>query len=215
MIAGLLLTLVKSLPVVIVGLAIFPREFSCASCSHGADGCDRRTRAIVGRRLYVTFYYLGGSVGATLTDFFWRWKSCSAACFVRWSFAGELVAGADQQPSTRPAGFGGDRSVAIESQNPDFWPGIISWLARHPPMVFAIQRCVTVGFHPMRQVGRRLHPIVWPVHINRCICGHPKTNRCRSVFDVSGTTAGYRADMCLRSCRPTIRKEWLVAGSNS
>ena len=22
----------------------------------------------------MTFYYLGGSVGATLTDWFWRWK---------------------------------------------------------------------------------------------------------------------------------------------
>ena len=40
-----------------------------------------QTGAIAGRArssaagLYVTFYYLGGSVGATLTDFFWRWKS--------------------------------------------------------------------------------------------------------------------------------------------
>jgi len=24
--------------------------------------------------LYVTFYYLGGSAGATLTAWFWRWK---------------------------------------------------------------------------------------------------------------------------------------------
>jgi hypothetical protein len=24
--------------------------------------------------LYVAFYYLGGSMGATLTDVFWRWQ---------------------------------------------------------------------------------------------------------------------------------------------
>ena len=75
MVAGLLLTLVKSLPVVIAGLAIFSSGVFVAQAA-----ATVQTGAIAGRArssaagLYVAFYYLGGSVGATLTDVFWRWK---------------------------------------------------------------------------------------------------------------------------------------------
>ncbi len=75
MIAGLLLTLIKSLPIVIIGLAIFSSGVFVAQAA-----ATVQTGAIAGRArssaagLYVTFYYLGGSVGATLTDWFWRWK---------------------------------------------------------------------------------------------------------------------------------------------
>lgn len=75
MIAGLLFTLVKSLPVVIVGLAIFSSGAFVAQAA-----ATVQTGAIAGRArssaagLYVSFYYLGGSVGATLTGLFWRWK---------------------------------------------------------------------------------------------------------------------------------------------
>jgi MFS transporter, YNFM family, putative membrane transport protein len=74
-IAGLFLTLVKSLPVVIVGLAIFSSGVFVAQAA-----ATVQTGAIAGRArssaagLYVAFYYLGGSVGATLTDVFWRWQ---------------------------------------------------------------------------------------------------------------------------------------------
>jgi predicted MFS family arabinose efflux permease len=75
MIAGLLLTLVKSLPIVIVGLAIFSSGVFIAQAAGTVQ-----TGAIAGRArssaagLYVTFYYLGGSAGATLTGLFWRWQ---------------------------------------------------------------------------------------------------------------------------------------------
>jgi YNFM family putative membrane transporter len=75
MIAGLLLTLVKSLPVVIVGLAVFSSGVFVAQAA-----ATVQTGAIAGRArssaagLYVAFYYLGGSAGATMTDLFWRWK---------------------------------------------------------------------------------------------------------------------------------------------
>jgi predicted MFS family arabinose efflux permease len=75
MIAGILLTLVQSLPVVIAGLAIFSSGVFVAQAA-----ATVQTGAIAGRSrssaagLYVTFYYLGGSIGATLTDWFWRWK---------------------------------------------------------------------------------------------------------------------------------------------
>jgi len=75
MLAGLLLTLVKSLPLIIAGLAIFSSGVFVAQAA-----ATVQTGAIAGRArssaagLYVTFYYLGGSVGATLTDWFWHWK---------------------------------------------------------------------------------------------------------------------------------------------
>ncbi|MGA2354577.1 MAG: MFS transporter [Terriglobales bacterium] len=74
MIAGLLFTLVRSLPVVIIGLAIFS-----SGVFVGQAAATVQTGAIAGRArssaagLYVAFYYLGGSVGATLTGLFWRW----------------------------------------------------------------------------------------------------------------------------------------------
>jgi MFS transporter, YNFM family, putative membrane transport protein len=75
MIAGLLLTLVQSLPVVIVGLAVFSSGVFIAQAA-----ATVQTGAIAGRArssaagIYVAFYYLGGSVGATLIDVFWRWE---------------------------------------------------------------------------------------------------------------------------------------------
>jgi YNFM family putative membrane transporter len=75
MIGGLVLTLVRFLPVVIVGLAIFSSGMFVAQAAASVQ-----TGAIAGRArssaagLYVTFYYLGGSLGATLTDCFWNWR---------------------------------------------------------------------------------------------------------------------------------------------
>jgi MFS transporter, YNFM family, putative membrane transport protein len=86
MITGLLLTLVRSLPVVIVGLAIFSSGVFVAQAA-----ATVQTGAIAGRArssaagLYVAFYYLGGSAGATLTDVFWRWE--------RWPGCIALLAG--------------------------------------------------------------------------------------------------------------------------
>jgi MFS transporter, YNFM family, putative membrane transport protein len=75
MIAGLLFTLMRSLPVVIFGLAIFS-----SGVFVGQAAATVQTGAIAGRArssaagLYVAFYYLGGSIGATLTGLFWRWE---------------------------------------------------------------------------------------------------------------------------------------------
>ena len=75
MISGLLFTLFRSLPLVIVGLALFSSGVFVAQAA-----ATVQTGAIAGRArssaagLYVTFYYLGGSVGATLTGWFWHWR---------------------------------------------------------------------------------------------------------------------------------------------
>lgn len=75
MIAGLLFTLVQSLVVVILGLAIF-----CTGVFTAQAAATVQTGAIAGRArssaagLYVTAYYLGGGLGATATNWFWRWQ---------------------------------------------------------------------------------------------------------------------------------------------
>ena len=75
MIAGLLLTLVHSLSIVVIGLAIFSSGVfiaqAAATVQTGAIAARARSSAA---GLYVTFYYLGGSLGATLTDWFWHWR---------------------------------------------------------------------------------------------------------------------------------------------
>jgi MFS transporter, YNFM family, putative membrane transport protein len=98
MTAGLILTLVKSLPVIIAGLAVFSAGVFVAQ-----SAATVQTGAIAGRArssaagLYVTFYYLGGSLGATLTGWIWRWRawhgcvallgaaSLVSLCFARYS----------------------------------------------------------------------------------------------------------------------------------
>lgn len=75
MITGLLLTLGRSLTLVITGLAIFSSGVFVAQAAASVQ-----TGTIAGRArssaagLYVTFYYLGGSIGAVVTDFFWQWR---------------------------------------------------------------------------------------------------------------------------------------------
>ena len=82
MTAGLLLTLTKSVPVVVTGLALFSSGAFVAQAAASVQ-----TGTIAGRArssaagLYVTFYYLGGTVASVVTDFFWqwhRWPGCVA-----------------------------------------------------------------------------------------------------------------------------------------
>jgi len=81
-VTGLLLTLLRSLPAVIAGLAVFSSGVFIAQAAATVN-----TGAIAGRArssaagLYVTFYYLGGSLGATVTGWFWewaQWRGCVA-----------------------------------------------------------------------------------------------------------------------------------------
>jgi MFS transporter, YNFM family, putative membrane transport protein len=79
-IAGLMLTLAHSLPLVITGLALFS---SGVFVSQSAGTVQ--TGRVAGRArssaagLYVTFYYIGGSLGATVPAWFWLkggWSAC-------------------------------------------------------------------------------------------------------------------------------------------
>ncbi len=75
MCTGLALTLSSSLVLVITGLAIFSSGVfvaqSAATVQTGVIAGKARSSAA---GLYVTFYYLGGSLGATLTGWCWQWR---------------------------------------------------------------------------------------------------------------------------------------------
>lgn len=78
--SGLLLTLVHWLPAVIAGLAVFSSGiFVSQSSATVLTGqvADRARSSAAG--LYVTFYYIGGSVGTALPAWFWvngGWPAC-------------------------------------------------------------------------------------------------------------------------------------------
>ena len=80
--AGICLTLIRSLPVVMLGLAlcctgVFVAQ-SAASSYIGAAASESRAAAV---GLYVMFYYSGGSVGATMAGPLWSrggWPACVA-----------------------------------------------------------------------------------------------------------------------------------------
>ena len=87
---GLVLTLAPWLSIVIAGLAIFSSGVfvsqSAGTVQTGAVAQRARSSAA---GLYVTFYYLGGSLGATVPSWFWHksgWPGCvallAAVCFL-------------------------------------------------------------------------------------------------------------------------------------
>src|ERR1039458_482947 len=81
-ILGIALTLVQSLPVVILGLALCSTGVwvghSSASSYIGIVAKESRAAAV---GLYVMFYYMGGSAGSALSGIFWNrggWPACVA-----------------------------------------------------------------------------------------------------------------------------------------
>lgn len=104
---GLLLTLVHSLPVIIVGLALA----SSGVFIYQAVGTVQ-TGVVAGKArssaagLYVTFYYIGGSLGATITGWTWvagGWPPC---VFLMMGVAGMALVMA----------FASSRKTAVASQ---------------------------------------------------------------------------------------------------
>ncbi len=81
-ILGISLTLVQSLPAVILGLALCSTGVwvghSSASSYIGIAAAESRAAAV---GLYVMFYYVGGSAGSALSGVFWNrggWPACVA-----------------------------------------------------------------------------------------------------------------------------------------
>jgi len=80
--AGMLLTLIHFIPVIIAGLALEASGvFACqsASSSHVGSAAGHARSSAAG--LYVSFYYLGGSTGSILPGILWErtgWFGCVA-----------------------------------------------------------------------------------------------------------------------------------------
>ncbi len=78
--AGLLLTLLHSLPVIVTGLALASSGvfiFQAVGTVQTGIAADRARSSAAG--LYVTFYYVGGGLGATVTGWAWvagGWPAC-------------------------------------------------------------------------------------------------------------------------------------------
>ena len=81
-VTGALLTLVRSLPVIIAGLSIFATGVFIAQASttsHVGANAERDRGLALG--LYSTFYYLGGSAGGAVPALAWSrggWSACVA-----------------------------------------------------------------------------------------------------------------------------------------
>jgi predicted MFS family arabinose efflux permease len=78
---GLLITLARPLPLIIVGLAVFSTGifiFQAVGTVQTGIVAGRARSSAAG--LYVTFYYIGGSLGAIVTGWTWiagGWKGCA------------------------------------------------------------------------------------------------------------------------------------------
>jgi predicted MFS family arabinose efflux permease len=78
--AGLLLTLAQPLPIIIAGLALFSSGvfiFQAVGTVQTGVVAGRARSSAAG--LYVTFYYIGGSLGAIVTGWAWAagaWHGC-------------------------------------------------------------------------------------------------------------------------------------------
>jgi predicted MFS family arabinose efflux permease len=77
---GMVLTMVRSVPVIIVGLTLEASGvFICQSASSSHVGWAAREGRSSAAGIYVSFYYLGGCLGSIIPGFFWKqagWPSC-------------------------------------------------------------------------------------------------------------------------------------------
>ncbi len=87
---GVLLTLVPSLVAVIAGLALCcSGVFVAQAAANSYIGLATNSGKALAVGLYVTFYYVGGSVGAALPAYLWRlggWPACVALIVVVQAF---------------------------------------------------------------------------------------------------------------------------------
>ena len=106
-IAGLAVTLAPSLPAIVLGLAI------CAGCGFVCQAVATGFVAIRAREgrssavgLYVTFYYVGGSIGGVLPGLAWRvaeWPGCVALVIAMLLLMALIVALAWREDAIRGA----------------------------------------------------------------------------------------------------------------
>ena len=81
-IGGILLTLLPSIPVIMIGLALCcSAVFVAQACSNSYIGTVASEARAAAVGLYVLFYYIGGSAGSAVPGYFWNaggWPACVA-----------------------------------------------------------------------------------------------------------------------------------------
>lgn len=80
--AGMLLTLIRSVPVIVVGLTLGATGvFICQAAASSNVGKAARSARSSAAGIYVSLYYFGGCMGSILPGFFWKqagWPGCVA-----------------------------------------------------------------------------------------------------------------------------------------
>ena len=83
---GMGLTLIRSVPVIITGLALEAcGVFVCQSAAYSHVGKAAHEGRSSAAGLYLSFYYLGGFAGSILPGFLWKhagWLGCVAIMLV-------------------------------------------------------------------------------------------------------------------------------------
>jgi predicted MFS family arabinose efflux permease len=79
-VGGILLTLIHSLPVILIGLALCcSAVFVAQSASNSYIGTVASEARAAAVGLYVLFYYVGGTAGSAIPGYFWTrggWPAC-------------------------------------------------------------------------------------------------------------------------------------------
>jgi predicted MFS family arabinose efflux permease len=112
-IAGALITLGGSLWMVLAGLAVCcTGVFTAQTAASSFIGVAAKQNRALAVGLYVTFYYIGGSVGSTAPGWIWHaagWTGCVGLVIFMQAML-MLIARYGWQPGSRPAG---ERPVAV------------------------------------------------------------------------------------------------------
>jgi MFS transporter, YNFM family, putative membrane transport protein len=105
-IGGLAVTLAPGLPAILLGLA------TCVACGFMCQSCATSYVAVTARQarssavgLYVTFYYLGGGLGAVAPGYAWAaagWPGCVACIIVVVALVIATALGFWREPGQRP-----------------------------------------------------------------------------------------------------------------
>jgi MFS family permease len=114
-IAGVLITLGPSLWMVLAGLAVCcTGVFTAQTAASSFIGVAAKQNRALAVGLYVTFYYIGGSVGSTLPGWIWRsagWSGC-VGLVIFMQVVLMLIARFGWKAESRPAGW---REASVET----------------------------------------------------------------------------------------------------
>jgi MFS family permease len=113
-VGGILLTLIHSLPMILIGLALCcSAVFVAQSVSNSYIGTVASEARAAAVGLYVLFYYIGGSAGSAIPGYLWNrggWPACVALIA-----AVQIITIAIASAFWKPAPLRGSESLVVSS----------------------------------------------------------------------------------------------------